>query len=583
MDELRILQLLETTDPKKLAQLERVTRFTPTGAQSANEMLNDELFGTSAGSERRAAKESAQGNNSSVRRSNPLTRTARKKVAGAKESFGTGTQDWSSVAPASGNYSYDGQGELFWKEWNEQVTDHLELALRRRISSSQFDSLFVQADDETRWSGLTGFHLWVRFDTDKEEGFDSKEALLNEVCRILQIELPRVSSTSSDFYIFIEFREDNTFMGQMKGKQNAWAISASEFMQSTQAAKGATESVGFRRANGYRSTEEPAKGAKECIKTPVDESDGGSIFDESVDRKKVPKKRMNVGEGDGCKRGACGADECNAGESVVETGDSKFPEEFDFDAEKFAEEYSIDPETITCVFVEEDPDAKIAEHVELSFTYEESTVILSIYADSTVTETVDAEEVDAQFSANFAEEEDEDGNKQTVLHVDLIDEEGAEDATAEDAPVDDATADEDIDDGAAPNEGDDEPDEAAMYKSIIRKLTEVPDVPEAADELREELESSGLTEEEMNAVYAIRDEAPDAVMSEGDADHKGEDGGNVTDEFIEEHGLDLDPVYSKDHGIKVAKGMDAGTMPGYRKEDKGATESLAAKIIRTSK
>lgn len=427
MDELRILQLLETTDPKKLAQLERVTRFTPTGAQSANEMLNDELFGTSVGSKRRAAKESAQGNNSSVRRSNPLTRTAQKRVAGAKES------------------------------------------------------------------------------------------------------------------------------------------------------------AGFRRANGYRSTEEPVKGAKECVKAPVDESDGGSIFDEPADEKKTPKKRMNVGEGEGCEDGACGADECNAGESVVETGDSKFPEEFDFDAEAFAEEYSIDPETITCVFVEEDQDAKIAEHVELSFTYEESTVILSIYADSTVTETVDAEEVDAQFSANFAEEEDEDGNKRTVLHVDLIDGEGAEDATAEDAPVDDTTADEDIDDGAAPNEGDDEPDEAAMYKSIIRKLTEVPDVPEAADELREELESSGLTEEEMNAVYAIRDEAPDVVMSEGDADHKGEDGGNVTDEFIEEHGLDLDPVYSKDHGIKVAKGMDAGTMPGYRKEDKGATESLAAKIIRTSK
>lgn len=578
MDTVKILELLETTDPKKLAQLERVTKFTSTSAQTANEMLNDELFGSGT-AKRVAAKESVQKQNkaSEPRRSRPLTRGA--------------------VKP-----------------------------------------------------------------------------------------------------------------------------------------KSATESAGFRRANGYRSTEEPVKGAKECVKTPVGES--GCDADKCAEDTTKSKRGI-------ARRDAAECSKVPVGEAIIETGDSKFPEEFDFDAEAFAEEYGIDPETVTCIFVEEDPDAKIAEHVELSFTYEESKVILSIFADGAVTETVDAEEVDAQFSANFAEEEDEDGNKQTVLHVDLIDEEEEDAGTdTEDAPADDTAvgealgrklkkaindsavlsnmdqnekkrimtqltkllkkrrwisgrplkivlkwifedpwnkymtreyereikkgtdpvlvmldfvenyefydflegrdkkevdvvkdafdwfekhgpedddddddadddddgAEEDIDDDVV-TDGDitdstttDDTDESAedIYKSIIRKLTEVPDVPEAEDELREELEKSGLTEEEMAAVYAIKDEAPDAVMSEGDIPHDDEDGARVTDEFIEEPGLNLDPVYSKDHDMKVAKGYDAGTMPGYRANEsaarkscksapcateskKGATESLAAKIIRTSK
>ena len=271
MDTLKILQLLETTDPQKLAQLEKTTRFAPTAAQTANEMLNEDLFGTPAANKTR--KSATESTNRPLHRSNPITRGTRKKAA--------------------------------------------------------------------------------------------------------------------------------------------------------------TESAGFRRANGYRSTEEPtrkaAADAKECIKAPVSESDASWIFDEQG---KGRTKRSTVGEG--CDNGKCKADE-----AVVETGDSKFPEEFDFDAEKFGDEYGIDAETISCTFVEEDPDAKIAEHVELSFTYEDSKVILSIFADGAVTETVDAEEVDAQFSANFAEEEDEDGNKQTVLHVDLIDEEGDDDTTTDDVSADD--------------------------------------------------------------------------------------------------------------------------------------------------
>ena len=183
-------------------------------------------------------------------------------------------------------------------------------------------------------------------------------------------------------------------------------------------------------------------------------------------------------------------------EMVVEAQTENFPSTFDFDEEKFAEDYDIDKDSITCIHIAEDPEAKIEEHIEVSFKAEEddkeSTVVLSIAPDMLVSETIDAEVIDpAQFSAAFVEEENEQGEMRTRLVLTLVDE-------------------------------------------------------------GEEV-----------------DEETDVVMSEGDVDHVDENGDATTDEFIEEAGLNLDPFYSKQHNIKIA--------------DKGAHESLAAKIIRSKK
>lgn len=179
-------------------------------------------------------------------------------------------------------------------------------------------------------------------------------------------------------------------------------------------------------------------------------------------------------------------------EMVVEAQTENFPSTFDFDEEEFAEDYDIDKDSITCIHIAEDPEAKIEEHIEVSFKAveddKESTVVLSIAPDMLVSETIDAEVIEpAQFSATFVEEEDEQGEKRTRLVLTLVDE----------------------------------------------------------------------------------GEETDVVMSEGDVDHVDENGDATTDEFVEEAGLNLDPFYSKQHDMKVA--------------DKGAHESLAAKIIRSSK
>jgi hypothetical protein len=182
---------------------------------------------------------------------------------------------------------------------------------------------------------------------------------------------------------------------------------------------------------------------------------------------------------------------------VVEAQTENFPSTFDFDEEKFAEDYEIDKDSITCIHIPEDPEAKIEEHIEVSFKAveddKESTVVLSIAPDMLVSETIDAEVIDpAQFSAAFVEEENEEGEMRTRLVLTLVDD--GEEETVEET---------------------------------------------------------------------------DVVMSEGDVDHVDENGDATTDEFIEEAGLNLDPFYSKQHDMKVA--------------DKGAHESLAAKIIRSNK
>lgn len=121
-------------------------------------------------------------------------------------------------------------------------------------------------------------------------------------------------------------------------------------------------------------------------------------------------------------------------EMVVEAQTENFPSTFDFDEEKFAEDYDIDKDSITCIHIAEDPEAKIEEHIEVSFKAvedgEESTVVLSIAPDMLVSETIDAEIIEpAQFSASFVEEENEQGETRTRLVLTLVDDEEDDEET----------------------------------------------------------------------------------------------------------------------------------------------------------
>lgn len=107
---------------------------------------------------------------------------------------------------------------------------------------------------------------------------------------------------------------------------------------------------------------------------------------------------------------------------------SAFPESLIFDEEAFAEEYGIDIETVTGAYVPESEDGQVPEHIEISFTFEESNVILSIRPDATVEETVDGQFIDPpQFAGRFDERENEDGSVDQVIILDLIEEEDSED------------------------------------------------------------------------------------------------------------------------------------------------------------
>lgn len=245
----------------------------------------------------------------------------------------------------------------------------------------------------------------------------------------------------------------------------------------------------------------PIRGAGESVVAKEEGTTGqaGKHFDASPkDTRDFLIKLLGVLNSGDCKKAKhmllefMGMVPASSTEMVVEAQTENFPSTFDFDEEKFAEDYDIDKDSITCIHIPEDPEAKIEEHIEVSFKAEEddkeSTVVLSIAPDMLVSETIDAEVIEPpQFSAAFVEEENEEGEMRTRLVLTLVDDE----------------------------------------------------------------------------------EETDVVMSEGDVDHVDEDGDATTDEFIEEAGLNLDPFYSKQHGMKVA--------------DKGAHESLAAKIIRSKK
>lgn len=191
-------------------------------------------------------------------------------------------------------------------------------------------------------------------------------------------------------------------------------------------------------------------------------------------------------------------------ESIIEAPNGAFPEELEFDEEKFGEEYGIEIDTIVASYVPESEDKREAEHIDVSFEFEGQKVLLAIYSDGEVRETVDGTFVEpAQFIGKFEKEEQEDGTMKDVLIIELLDE----------------------------------------------------------------------SEEE-----AVKSEGDELTKSEGDEKHFDEDGGKVTDEFIEEAGLDNDEFYAKGHDLQVVKN------PANRIDPKlgtiRANESLAKRVVK---
>ena len=101
-----------------------------------------------------------------------------------------------------------------------------------------------------------------------------------------------------------------------------------------------------------------------------------------------------------------------------------FPESLIFDEEAFSDEYGIEVETISAAYVQESEDGQIPEHLEISFEFEGSNIVLSVMADGAVEETVDGEFIEpAQFLGEIGERENEDGEVDQVLTLTLLDEE----------------------------------------------------------------------------------------------------------------------------------------------------------------
>lgn len=193
---------------------------------------------------------------------------------------------------------------------------------------------------------------------------------------------------------------------------------------------------GLRKPVIHKSTlHRPAKRATESV------NQGGKRFDACPkEAQDFLFKLLDVISSGDCKKAKhmllefMGMVPASSTEMVVEAQTENFPSTFDFDEEKFAEDYDIDKDSITCIHIPEDPEAKIEEHIEVSFKAvedgEESTVVLSIAPDMLVSETIDAEVIEpAQFSASFVEEENEQGETRTRLVLTLVDDEEDDEET----------------------------------------------------------------------------------------------------------------------------------------------------------
>lgn len=425
MNTQKILELLGTTSDKKMETLKREMSFPATAEESANDLLNAELYGT-----KKAAVEGVR---------KPILHKPTKRAMESTES--------SSIIPAPFDKYYDITSA-------DEVVDYCV-------------ENYGWTKEEFEEQGLTGKNgIFGVEDLPNYKGLKHIAWLLAK---------PQYQERlSAEPYDLVELVEND-------GKKYLYITLAMRAIDVED------DILKILQGSNNSSTEEV--------------NQRGKVFDSCPrEARDFLTKLLNVINSGDCKKAKhmlldfMALVPASSTEMVVEAQTENFPSTFDFDEEKFAEDYEIDKDSITCIHIPEDPEAKIEEHIEVSFKAveddKESTVVLSIAPDMLVSETIDAEVIDpAQFSAAFVEEENEEGEMRTRLVLTLIDED--------------------------------------------------------------------------------EEEETDVVMSEGDVDHVDENGDATTDEFVEEAGLNLDPFYSKQHGMKVA--------------DKGAHESLASKIIRSKK
>lgn len=533
MNTRKILELMGLTSAPKMRALERMESFPTTGEESANEMLNKELFGV-------PAKES-------VSKKRPIANLPRAKKS-AKESF-------DGIIPAPFGKYYD------IVDVEEIVKDYGYDTIAEYLKENA-------ADGETYIHGLYGVedepHLgckhiaWLRakpeyIDKLGEGSLDVVELAekggkkyLSQMVRDNSIRVDEEAlslikgsakesvSKKRSVEGMYRYNSDGTITdtvtGQVQGKDGIWRFPSDKNSERTPKNPNVRD-YGYNGDLPYAYMANMSNRAGESaedniavdgiIYADVRKKDDDAIVahfdyfaeDFSDDRLEEIKEAFDklgyeVKEAEKSDEKSDAAEAVAAEDMTVETSvDAKFPENFNFDEEAFADAYEIDKETIACTYKPEDVEAKIAEHIEVSFTHDNANVVLNIYADGRVDETVDAEEIEPQFTAEFEKRENDEGVEEDYLKLELIEDTG---------------------------KGDDD-------KGVVKSEEDV------------------ITE------------------SEGDENHVDENGSSVTPEFIEEAGLNLDPFYSKKHKMKVAD-KGAGVAPAAM-----AKESLAAKVIRTRK
>ena len=357
MNTQKILELLGTTSDKKMETLKREMTFPATAEESANDLLNAELYGT-----KKAAVET-------VRKS-----IVRKPVKKAMESA-----ESSSVIPAPFDKYYDVVS-------SNQILDYY-------VKNFGFEEEDLSEPPIAGKNGIFGVE-----DLPSYRGLKHIAWLLAK---------PQYQERlSAEPYDVIELVEDN-------GKKCLYLT------YSMRAMDVGDDILKILRGSNNSSTESVSQGGKRFDACPKEAQD--FLF-----------KLLDVISSGDCRKAKrmllefIGMVPASSTEMVVEAQTENFPSTFDFDEEKFAEDYDIDKDSITCIHIPEDPEAKIEEHIELSFKAvedgEESTVVLSIAPDMLVSETIDAEVIEpAQFSASFVEEENEQGEMRTRLVLTLVD------------------------------------------------------------------------------------------------------------------------------------------------------------------
>lgn len=362
MNTQKILELLGTTSDKKMETLKREMTFPATAEESANDLLNAELYGTK--------KAALEGLRKPAIRKSTLHRPAKRATESASNS---------SIIPTPFDKYYDVVSlDRILKEYGWTKEELAEQA------GSGKNGIFG-VEDLRSYSGLK--HIaWLFAKPQYRERL------------------------SADGYELVELVKDGT-------EKHLYITSGREAME-------VDDDILDLLGGSERATESVNQGGKRFDACPKEAQD--FLF-----------KLLDVISSGDCKKAKhmllefIGMVPASSTEMVVEAQTENFPSTFDFDEEKFAEDYDIDKDSITCIHIAEDPEAKVQEHIEVSFKAvedgEESTVVLSIAPDMLVSETIDAEVIDpAQFSATFVEEENEQGEMRTRLVLTLVDDDEEE-------------------------------------------------------------------------------------------------------------------------------------------------------------